>query len=483
MTPLVLSASIHLWNPIGFPSLYFDEGIYMRRAINMLETHSPQEDPYFYDHPYFGQIFLAGIFWMTGYPSSLHPSVNSIQSIEKLYLFPRILMGVLAIIDTLLVYKISERRYGRNVAFIASTLFAVIPITSLLMRVLLDGIQLPFFLSSVFFADRVNINDLKNNNRRFVITLLSGVLLGLAIFTKIPVFTMVLLVGFLVFTNNKNSFKVLGIWLIPVILIPMIWPVYAISIGHLDDWLKGVYYQTHREAQTFFASLNLFSKADPVLFIVGIAGLIFAAIRRDYFLLLWAIPFLMALYFVGWVLIYHFIPLLPVLCIAGARLLIEIPNRIRFKSIARISLSAIVAGILIFGITTTFLLIKSNTNYFYFEGDLFLTQYLEDNNVSLKKNNLTIISDAFYLWIPQHVFHLPGTYKTFFDSTLSRTQLSLLIVDAGFMEVMHEHNKQGNLLHTIYDTNNTKKIAMFGKNQYNQNISIYLYKPKASDSH
>ncbi|MDP9287440.1 MAG: glycosyltransferase family 39 protein [Thermoproteota archaeon] len=124
----------------------------MRRAINMLETHSPQEDPYFYDHPYFGQIFLASIFWMTGYPSSLHPSVNSIQSIEKLYLFPRILMGVLAIIDTFLVYKISERRYGRNVAFIASTLFAVMPITSLLMRVLLDGIQLPLFLSSVFFC-------------------------------------------------------------------------------------------------------------------------------------------------------------------------------------------------------------------------------------------------------------------------------------------------------------------------------------------
>ncbi|MDP9287441.1 MAG: hypothetical protein M3P08_04505 [Thermoproteota archaeon] len=313
---------------------------------------------------------------------------------------------------------------------------------------------------------------MKNNNRRFVITLLSGVFLGLAIFTKIPVFTMVLLVGFLVFTNNKNSFKVLGIWLIPVILVPMIWPVYAISIGHLNDWLKGVYYQTHRGAQTFFSSLNLFFKADPVFFIVGIAG--FAAIRRDYFLLLWAIPFLMALYFVGWVLIYHFIPLLPVLCIAGARLLLEIPNRIRYKSIARISLAVIVAGI-----TTTFLLITSNANSFYFEGALFLTQYLEDNNVSLKKNNLTIISDAFYLWIPQHVFHLPGTYKTFFDSTLSRTQMSLLIVDAGFMEVMHEHNKQGMLLHTIYDTNNTKKIAVFGENQYNQNISIYLYKPKA----
>ena len=478
ITPLVLSAFIHFWNPKGFPPLYFDEGIYMRRAMNMLETHSPQEDPYFYDHPYFGQTFLAGIFWMTGYPSSLHPSV-SIKSIETLYSFPRILMGVLAIIDTLLVYKISERRYSRNVAFIASTLFAVMPITMLLMRVLLDGIQLPFFLSSIFFADHINIKDLKNGKRRFVTTLFSGILLGLAIFTKIPVFTMVPLVGFLVFTNNKNSFKSVGIWLIPVILIPMIWPVYAISSGHFNDWLKGVYYQTHREAQTFFASLALFFKADPVLFVIGTAGMVFAAIRRDYFVLLWAIPFLTALYFVGWVLIYHFILILPVFCIAGARLLLEIPNRIRFKRIAKISLYATVAGILIFGIITTFLLITANINSVNFEEALFLTQYLNDN----KNNNLTIVSDAFYLWIPQHVFHLPATYKTFFDSTLSRIQHSILIVDPGFIQVMHEHNKQGNLLCTIYDTNNTKRIAMFGESQFNRNISIYLYEPKTSNSH
>ncbi len=449
----------------------------------MLETHSPQEDPYFYDHPYFGQIFLAGIFWMTGYPSSLYPSVNNIQSIKTLYLFPRILMGVLAIIDTLLVYKISERRYNRNVAFIASTLFAVMPVTSLLMQVLLDVIQLPLLLSSIFFADRIDINDLKNNNKRFVITLVSGTLLGLAIFTKIPVFAMVLLVGFLVFTNNKNSFKMIGIWLIPIILIPMIWPVYANSIGHFNHWLKGIYYQTHRGAQTFLVSLTLFFKVDPVLFIVGTSGLAFAAIRRDYFLLLWAIPFLMALYFIGWVLPYHFIPLFPVFCIAGARLLLETLNRIRFKSIAKISLFAIIAGILIFGITKTFLLIMSNVNSFYFEGALFLIQYLEGNNVSFRKNNLTVISDAFYLWIPQHVFHLPGTYKTYFDSTLSRSQLSLLMVDPGFIKVVQEHNKQSNLLYAIYHNNNTKKLATFRESQYNQNMSIYLYEPRASKLH
>lgn len=108
----------------------------------------------------------------------------------------------------------------------------------------------------------------------------------------------------------------------------------------------------------------------------------------------------MTLYFIGWVLPYHFIPLFPVFCIAGARLFLETLNRIRSNNTAKISLLAIIAGILIFGMIKTFLLITPNVNSFYFEGALFLMKYLEGNNISLKKNNLTIISDAFYLWIP-----------------------------------------------------------------------------------
>ena len=70
-----------------------------------------------------------------------------------LYLVPRVLMGVLAILDTFLIYKISERYYNsRNVALIASILFAVMPITWLLRRVWLEPIQLPFVLASVIFA-------------------------------------------------------------------------------------------------------------------------------------------------------------------------------------------------------------------------------------------------------------------------------------------------------------------------------------------
>src|SRR5438093_215378 len=100
----------------------------MRRAMNVLAGLSPQEAGTYYDHPYFGQLFLAGIFKIIGYPSSLNLSYD-IQSVQTLYLIPKLLIGVLAVIDTLLVYKISEYRYCRKVALLASILFAVMPIT------------------------------------------------------------------------------------------------------------------------------------------------------------------------------------------------------------------------------------------------------------------------------------------------------------------------------------------------------------------
>src|SRR5919197_1478105 len=145
----ILTAFTHLWNPVGFPTgPSNDEGIYIRRAMHVLSGQDPQES-HLYDHPYFGQTFLASILALIGYPNSLKPTVGEVHSIEMLYLVPRILIGILAIADTFLIYKISEIRYNRNVAFIASILFAVMPITTWPIRwILLDTIQLPFLLSS-----------------------------------------------------------------------------------------------------------------------------------------------------------------------------------------------------------------------------------------------------------------------------------------------------------------------------------------------
>src|SRR5918912_1812405 len=129
LIPIVLCGFVHLWKPTDFPyGLSNDEAIYLRRAIHVLNGLGPQEGP-FYDHPYFAQLFLAGIFKIVGYPHSLHPNPDGkAVSIEMLYLMPRILTGVLSIADTFLIYKMTDLLYNRKAAFLAAMLFAVTPI-------------------------------------------------------------------------------------------------------------------------------------------------------------------------------------------------------------------------------------------------------------------------------------------------------------------------------------------------------------------
>jgi hypothetical protein len=91
----------------------------MRRAMHVIEGQGPQEleDSFaLYDHPYFGQLFLAATLAITGFPESLNPMPAIIHSIEILYPIPKILMALLAVIDTFMLYKIAERP-TRNSAF------------------------------------------------------------------------------------------------------------------------------------------------------------------------------------------------------------------------------------------------------------------------------------------------------------------------------------------------------------------------------
>jgi hypothetical protein len=371
--------------------MYIDESHYMRRAMQVIEGMGPQESKsvyvYPYDHPYFGQLFLASILKLIGYPtivlnqSSSSPysapsstttntsstttagdsnSSNIQHSIEMLYLVPRMVMGILAIVDTFLVYKISERYYNknRNVAFIASVLFAVMPMTWLLRRILLDSILLPFLLSSILFALYAkdasnNSSSTTNSSRRNILVLLSGIFLGLAIFTKIPAFTMIPLVAFLFFSNsrksnnrnyekssqrrlalfefNKKNVKMLGLWFIPVILIPSIWPLYSLAIGQVNLWIEGISYQTGRENENhaLIESIDIIFGIDPILLIIGIASIGFSAVvKRDFIFLLWVVPFVVFFASIALVQYFYWILVLPAFCIAAARLIEYISSKI-----------------------------------------------------------------------------------------------------------------------------------------------------------
>jgi Dolichyl-phosphate-mannose-protein mannosyltransferase len=460
---LGLSSFTFLWNPLEYPPLIFEDGTYVGRAMRVLSAHDLQEET-LYDHPYFGQLFLAGILWMLDYPDSIHVSADGdvVRSVEKLWLVPKIFIGILGVIDTFLIYKISELRYNTKIAFIASILFAVMTI-SLLRSMYLESIQLPFLLSSILFAVSAKGCRIRNNEKKKLsMILLSGIFMGLAIFTKVPVFTMIPLVVFLISPNNYKNMRMVSLWLIPVVLIPLIWPGYAISHGEFDHWWNRLYWQTHRQTagtpleedrqHTLTNSITKNLLIMPVLMVLGLAGLVFAALKKDFFLLLWAIPFLVFLYFIGFVSQFHIIPLLPLLCISSARFIVGLTDMITYRKIGEVLPFFIIAGIATFGLINvmTQFTIHHNDNENKFLTAAFVTRYLRDNN----DDNITMISNHLYSWIPKYVFQLGKDYNYMIPEIkpieIKKDKKVLLVVDPAFKGIMSGNDEPGERLRKMY---------------------------------
>jgi hypothetical protein len=472
LIPLALSAYTHLWNPVGFPNLFYDEGVYMRRAMHVMEGLGPQE-AYYYDHPFFGQIFLGGMLTIIGYPESLNPSPD-MQSIESLYQVPRILMGILAVIDTFLIYKISERMYNRNIALFASILFAVMPVAWFTRMILLDSILLPFLLFSIFLAVyATKSKSEKNNNNNNILIVLSGVFLGIAIFTKIPAFTMIPLVAFLIYRNNNKSLKALGIWFVPVILIPLIWPAQSILAGAFTSWTNDVLWQINRENAGLPWIVFLLAITDPFIFAAGFGGLAYSFVRRDYFILLWILPFMAFLGVLGYTNFFYWIPILPALCIGAAKLLFDIIEK--SKKITQKTLTvAILSSIVVFGLTSTTLLIVTDVTSAQIESAAYVARYL-DQTEDGAAGNPTVVSNPIYSWIFKYVFDKEHVFSDYRDMLYSPVDTAksrvLLIADPRFtLDIGNEDNQ---LLHELYS--NTSTIATFKGKVTNFDLGLYPY--------
>ena len=497
--PLALTAFTHLWNPIVFPSIYVDEAHYMRRTMNVLEGMGPQESAKIYhhpfDHPYFGQIFLASILGVVGYPDSLNPpeSSNTVHAMEMLYLVPRLVMGVLAVVDAFFIYKITECRYNRNVAFIASIIFAVMPMGWFIRRIWLESIQLPFLLLSILLIidHRRQTEDDYNGskgNHSILIVLISGIFLGFAIFTKIPVVVMIPLVGYLVYTAN-NSLKVLGSWLIPVISISLIWPAYALSLGHFDDWFNDVFWQASRvgEGDTVSEVIMDLFKIDPLLLCLGAAGLVLSAARRDLFLFLWTLPYMIFSYTIVHSSYWYFIPLFPAFCIGAARLIVVAVNLIHKRAIQQILSFGIISAIGIFGLIITTILITTNVTSSYFKAAEFVAQSLptrSGNNI----NQVLVtggVGLASYTWIPDYISDMDHDFRMlhilFSLGTPKNTTDAMFVVDKLFDNAMvaltsiQKNYELGSLIQLLRVYNNTKTIAIFTGNTDIYDTEAYPY--------
>lgn len=392
MIPLLLSGFIHLWNPVGYPDVFFDEGIYMRRAVNLLDTGNPQEGNV-YDHPYFGQIAIASVLAITNY-SDIKPDTNP-ESLQSLYWIPRIFMGVLAILDTFLIYKIVQIRYGGIASFLSASLFAVLPFTWIFKRILLDSIVVPLVLGAILLA----IYSTKTKQKR-VLIIFSGCLLGLAVFTKIPAFTMIFVVAWIIYTDRKKISDIL-LLLIPFALIPLIWPVNAIILDQFDLWQKGVLWQAQR-TNSVLDIFGFLAVIDPMMFVLGLSGIIIAALRKDKFLLLWFIPFIVFLSVVGYKQYFHWMIVVPAMCIAAGILLESIR---KWNIIKKTTYAWIISAVLIFGFVSTTLLIINDVSINQFQALSYVLENYDDR--------VTILTSPVYSWILYEVFERENTPKDY----------------------------------------------------------------------
>ena len=480
---LILAGFTHLWNPIGFPHPNVDEGIYLGRAVNFLNTLEVADNSIGYDHPYFGQIFLAAFLGITGYQDFF--SSPGHLNYEMIFLIPRIFMGILAIADTFLIFKIAELLYNRKVGFVAAILFAVTPTTWLTRWILLDSIQLPLILLSILFAVfsfRGTREGSKNNSKNILLVLLSGTFLGLSIFTKIPAIMIVPLVGYLIFTNSKWNFKILGLWFIPVILIPLLWPAYSISVGEFNSWLNGIIKQAHRAPNPLYFSITEFLMRDPLLLIVGSIGIILAVVKKDLFILLAVIPFLIFMYFVNYVVLHHLMWVVVILCISASRLFVDILTFVkRYKPLLLLSLGGI-SLFFVFAFTSTIELVTRNETSQFFGAAALVDQYLEaklitnNNNSPDSNKNIKVLGNTFFIWIQQYVFH-NDNYVSFFQIPKKlefENQNVISIIDSRFKRELQRDDYTGITLRKMFSTFDTKSIATFNPTLYGDKIDILL---------
>jgi hypothetical protein len=461
--PLLLSAYTHLWNPAGFPSQHVDEGHYLRKAVSTAEGEGLQPQNR-YLAPYFAQMFMAGIFKIIDYPAFLVKEGIGSTSVEEIFMVPRLIMGFLAIADTFLIYKISQRRYGDKVALAASILFAVTPLTWMTRRVLLESIQLPFVLTSILLI--LYSADLKQHKK--VAIIMSGVFMGLAIFTKIPAFTTIPLVAsFAYFSSRRLTYVIL--FVIPAILIPALWPMHALTLGDWNEWVSGVLYQTQRESRPLLNSLNTLFQVDPLLFVVGFGGTIYSIFKRDYFMMAWIFPILIFLQLIGYVSSFHLIPLLPPFCIVGGRMIMEIGNNSLNKKMGRMLPFIRISAIGIFGLISISMLISIDTNATYYQALAYVVQKLPDaqtnnitNNGPNSGNDITLSGNPEYFWVPEFIFNKSFKGSSYYSNVPFKTDKYIMIIDRGFLNILDGDSRSSERLGLAL--NDTISLSTFQHN-------------------
>jgi len=240
----------------------------------------------------------------------------------------------------------------------------------------------------------------------------------------------------------------------------LIWPGYALAVGELNYWWDGIFWQTHRQmsdinfiqASTYNTLSNAiadnYSKM-PILIGLGFAGVVFAAIRRDFFLLLWIVPFLIFLFVIGFVRDFHLIPVLPAFCISSARLIDSLSKVLPNKKAQQLFPFFITFAITIILLTNIIVLVSNNKNDDIFAASALVLSYLHDNN----EHNITTVSNHVYSWMPKYVFNLGNEYliPEMAVEESPRNEKVLMVVDGPFRAILYGNDEIGKHLVDVYN--------------------------------
>jgi endo-1,4-beta-D-glucanase Y len=219
---LMLVATLaHGINMFNYPALdrLDDEGIYISQAWAILREGSLSPYTYWYDHAPAGWILIAGWMALTGGPLAFGTALES----------GRLLMLTLNVAMVPLLYFLA-RKLGSSTPFAALGvfLFSVSPLAITYQRmVLLDNIMLFWVL--------ISLNLLLDGWGRLSRLILSGSIFGIAILTKETAIFLLPAILYLAFQQrwgHQGRFAFIA-WLVPMIMVFSIYPLYAALKGEL----------------------------------------------------------------------------------------------------------------------------------------------------------------------------------------------------------------------------------------------------------
>jgi hypothetical protein len=261
------------------------------------------------------------------------------------------------------------------------------------------------------------------------------------------------------------------------------WPIHALSAGHMEFWLDDVLWQaTERPESSLDNSLRDLLRIDPVLIILGSVSFIYAAVRKDLFILLWLILFIIFFYIVGRVTYNYWVPLLPVFCIAGSVFIIEICSKITrgtSRLIGRILPFAIISSIVIFGLIINVMLLTVDLTSSQIQAAAYVQYQLNnekaiENNIKPSTSNVTVISGPNYSWIFKYVFNEDNVLDNFRDRSPIDTEKFIMMTDLPYKTFLRRDNTdRSERLETLFD--NTVSIAKFEGNASEYDFDKYPY--------